>query len=586
MQNQIQNLLKTTIINLQNQNILPQQEVAINIEYTRDSKHGDFASNIAMLFAKPLQKSPLQVAELIVEAIPATNYVKEITIAKPGFINFYLTDDAQNKIVEHLLLDGVRFSEATQVGKDKLALVEFVSANPTGPLHVGHGRGAAFGDTVANLLEAVGFKVYREYYLNDAGRQMHVLALSVWLRYLELAEESVHFPQSGYKGGYVIDIARDLYKEYNKKLVRSVNEIYQGLPADGDVGEDKEAYLDTLCMRAQDLLGKNDYEVVFNAGLNAIWADIREDLEEFGIVFQEWFRESHLIQNGDVETGIQQLVKDGHVYEQDGALWFRATTFGDEKDRVLKRSNGQTTYFASDIGYHLNKYARGFDVIIDVFGSDHHGYAPRIKAFLQALNLDINKLNILLVQFAILYRGKEKVSMSTRSGEFVTLRELRNEVGKDASRFFYIMRKNDQHLDFDLNLAKSQSLDNPVYYIQYAHARICSVMRQLEEKQFSYEQKIGLANLHLLTSSHEKEIMQLLWRYPTTLQLSALKYEPHILAHYLRDLVSSFHAYYNACQFLVEDDKLRNARLCLISGIKTVIVDGLNLLGVSCPEAM
>lgn len=586
MQNQVQNLLKTTILNLQTQNVLSQQEVMINVEYTRDSKHGDFSSNIAMLFAKPMQKSPMQVAEIIVQAIPTTSYIKEITIAKPGFINFYLSDEAQNSIVKHLLVDGVRFSEATQVGKDKLALIEFVSANPTGPLHVGHGRGAAFGDTVANLLEAVGFKVYREYYLNDAGRQMHVLALSVWLRYLELAGEGVHFPQSGYKGEYVIDIARDLYNEHNKKLVRSVSDIYQELPVDGDIGGDKEFYLDALCLRAQNLLGKNDYETVFNAGLYAIWADIRQDLEEFGIVFQEWFRESHLIQNGDVETGIQQLIKDGHVYEQDGALWFRATTFGDEKDRVLKRSNGQTTYFASDIGYHLNKYARGFDVIIDVFGSDHHGYAPRIKAFLQALNLDVNKLNILLVQFAILYRGKEKVSMSTRGGEFVTLRELRQEVGVDASRFFYIMRKNDQHLDFDLNLAKSQSLDNPVYYIQYAHARICSVMRQLEEKSFEYNQTIGLNHLQLLTNLHEKSLLQLLWRYPTTLQLSALKYEPHILAHYLRDLASNFHAYYNACQFLVEDESLRNARLCLINAIKKIIIDGLKLLGVSCPETM
>lgn len=586
MQKQLQQLIQTTLLNLQKQGKLPDGEIPINVEYSRNNQHGDFATNVAMLYAKILQQKPLTVAELIVSAIPQVSFLRQVKIAAPGFINFYLANEAFTEVVKNILEPGSRFANVANIGNGSLAIVEFVSANPTGPLHVGHGRGAAFGDTTANLLEAVGFKVHREYYLNDAGRQMHVLALSVWLRYLELAGDGAHFPLSGYKGEYVIDIARDLYNEYGKKLQRSIVDLYKDLPVDGDVGGDKEFYVDALCERARHLLGAQDYQLIFNAGLEAILADIKQDLEEFGVVFQEWFRESHLLKNGDVEDGIAKLKQNGHVYEKDGALWFEATKFGDEKDRVLKRANGQTTYFASDIGYHLNKYERGFDLIIDVFGSDHHGYAPRIKAFLQALDLDVNKLNILLVQFAILYRGKQKVSMSTRSGEFVTLRQLREEVGKDAARFFYIMRKNDQHLDFDLDLAKSQSLDNPVYYIQYAHARICSVMRQLQDKQLTYDETNGLANLSLLQSQYEKDVLCLLLRYPITLQQAALRYEPHLVANYLRELASGFHAYYNACQFLVDDSSLRDARLCLINAVKKVLLNGLELLGVSCPDSM
>lgn len=586
MQEKLLHFLNTAIDQLQQQGKLPEQKVAINIEYSRNAQYGDFATNVALVYAKILKQKPQVVAELIVSALDKVAYLQEVKIAAPGFINFYLSDEAKIDVVRGILANGSRCGVNTGLGAGQLVNVEFVSANPTGPLHVGHGRGAAFGDTTANLLEAIGFKVHREYYVNDAGRQMHVLALSIWLRYMELAGEGVHFPVSGYKGEYVIDIARNLYQEYDKKLLRSAKDLYDSLPSDGDTGGDKEFYLDVLCERGRQLLGEQDYQIVFNAGLTVILADIKEDLEEFGVIFQEWFREGHLLQNGDVESGIKKLKQDGHVYEKDGALWFQATKFGDEKDRVLVRANGQTTYFASDIGYHLNKYERKFDLIIDVFGSDHHGYAPRIKAFLQALNLDVNKLKILLVQFAILYRGQEKVSMSTRGGEFVTLRELCDEVGKDAARFFYIMRKNDQHLDFDLDLAKSQSLDNPVYYIQYAHARICSVMRQLDDKQFIYKEKCGIENLLLLNSQHEQLILNLLLRYPTVLQQAALRFEPHVLAHYLRDLASSFHTYYNACQFLVSEENLRNARLCLINAVRLVLQDGLRLLGVSCPDAM
>ncbi|MCK4609317.1 MAG: arginine--tRNA ligase, partial [Gammaproteobacteria bacterium] len=448
------------------------------------------------------------------------------------------------------------------------------------------GRGAAFGATVANLLEAIGFKVEREYYVNDAGRQMHVLALSIWLRYLSLFEELPHFPVSGYKGDYVLTIAKQLQNDHGSKFQRPLIDVYSNLATDANEDGDSEIYLDKLIARTKKLLGEKDYSLIFAAGTNTILADIKEDLAEFGVTFQNWFLESSLVTNGDIQTSIAKLQENDYIYKKDGALWFKATAFGDEKDRVVVRDNGQSTYFASDIGYHFNKYQRGYDKIIDVFGADHHGYAPRINAFLQAEGLDATKFQILLVQFAILYRGSEKVQMSTRSGEFVTLRELRHEVGNDAARFFYIMRKNDQHLDFDLELAKSHSADNPVYYIQYAHARVCSVMRQLEEKQLTWQQELGLANLQLLQEPQEQKLIYRLQRYSEILQKAALQYEPHILAHYLQELANDFHTYYNAHKFLVDNSELRAARLCLIMATKQVLAKGLGLLGVGAPQEM
>ena len=586
MQETIKQLLNTTINKLQKEEKIP-HDCALNfsVDATKSREHGDFATNLAMLLAKQIRSNPISTAEMLVQAFPASPHIEKIIIAKPGFINFFLNAKAAFQVVSKILATGEKYAY-TNLGKYKAILVEFVSANPTGPLHVGHGRGAAFGATITDLLETQGYKVHREYYVNDAGRQMHVLALSIWLRYLELDRELPHFPASAYHGDYIIDIANRLKVEYGETLHRSLDLLYQDLPADAKDGGDKEFYVDALSVRAQSLLQSHDYMLIFNLGLETILADIREDLEEFGVVFQEWFRESHLLQNHDVEKGLQRLKDHGFVYIKDGATWFAATKFGDEKDRVLIRSNGQTTYFASDVGYHLNKYERGFDKMLDIFGADHHGYEPRVKGFLQALGLDASKLNILLVQFAILYRGKEKVSMSTRSGEFVTLRKLREEVGKDASRFFYIMRKNDQHLDFDLELAKSHSTENPVYYIQYAHARICSVLRQAQEKALVYDNNIGLNNLQLLTSDHEKNLLREISRYATILQTSALNYEPHVLAHYLQNLANEFHSYYNAEQFLVADELLRNARLCFIQAIKQLLANGLKLLGVSAPEAM
>jgi arginyl-tRNA synthetase len=586
MQQQIKKLITESITRLQqNNNLAPAISFVVNVDPTKTSEHGDFSSNIAMLLAKNLHLNPMDLAQLIAAQIQVTSIIKNIEVAKPGFINFYLADQAYHEIVSSIINAKEKFG-LSDLGKNKMVMVEFVSANPTGPLHVGHGRGAAFGATVANLLETMGFKVHREYYVNDAGRQMHVLALSIWLRYLEIDRKLLHFPENGYKGDYIINIAGNLKKDHGEALHRPLDFLYQDLPDDANNGGDKDFYIDAMIQRAQSLLGKKDYQLILQTGINDILADIKADLEEFGVTFNEWFLESHLIKNGDVQKGIQTLQDHGDVYKKDDAVWFRATDFGDEKDRVLIRANDQTTYFASDVGYHLNKYKRGFDKIIDVFGADHHGYAPRINAFLKAMQLDANKLEILLVQFAILYRGKQKAQMSTRSGEFVTLRQLREEVGKDAARFFYIMRKNDQHLDFDMELAKSQSADNPVYYIQYAHARICSVMRQLEDRQITYDAENAKTQLYKLNAIHEKNLLRRLIRYSLILQTAALHYEPHLLAHYLRELACDFHAYYNACQFIIEDRELRNARLCLIDATRQILANGLTLLGVSTPEAM
>ncbi len=558
---------------------------SIVIEHTRDKSHGDFAANVAMLLAKSARRKPRELAELIVGALPASGKVARVEIAGPGFINFFMSADAFTAVVGEVLEAGEAYGRSG-VGNGKRVQVEFVSANPTGPLHVGHGRGAAYGATVADLLAAVGFQVHREYYVNDAGRQMDILGTSVWLRYLDLCGEEIPFPVNGYKGDYVWDIAATLHRENGDAFRHPAGAVFKDISPDEPAGGDKEIHIDELIARAKELLGATGYRQVFDLGLNTILADIRQDLEEFGVAYEEWYSERRLVESGKVDEAIKRLQAAGHVYEQEGALWFRSTAFGDEKDRVVVRDNGVKTYFASDIAYHMEKLERGFERVIDVWGADHHGYVPRVKAALTAMGDDPSKLDVLLVQFAILYRGGERVQMSTRSGSFVTLRELRDEVGNDAARFFYVLRKCEQHMDFDLDLAKSQSADNPVYYIQYAHARVCSVMRQLGEKGMSYDQAAGLRHLHLLTESHEQELIQALTRYPEVLEAAALNHEPHQLAHYLRELANGFHTYYNAHQFLVDDSGLRDARLALISAVRQVLRNGLSLLGVSAPETM
>jgi len=586
MKNQLQALIAQAVAALRADGTLPADvDPAIQIERTRDPAHGDLACNVAMLLAKPARAKPRDLAEKIVAALPADASVTKVEIAGPGFINFFLSDDAFHAVIPQVLEAGEAYGHST-VGNDQRVQVEFVSANPTGPLHVGHGRGAAYGAAVADLLAAAGFAVHREYYVNDAGRQMDILAASVWLRYLELAGEELEFPANAYKGDYVWDIAATLHREHGDRFRHPWPTISADLPADEPQGGDKELYIDALIERARDLLGKDEYRFVFDTGLNYILDDIRDDLAQFGIAYEEWFSERSLTDSGAVDKALQRLKDSGHTYEKEGALWFRSADFGDEKDRVLVRDNGQTTYFASDIAYHMDKLERGFDRVIDVWGADHHGYVPRVRAALKALGDDPGKLDVLLVQFAILYRGGEKLQMSTRSGEFVTLRQLRKEVGSDAARFFYVMRKCEQHMDFDLDLARSESKDNPIYYIQYAHARVCSALRKLEEKGWQYDQELGLQQLALLSTDHELSLLTSLSRYPEVIESAALAHEPHQLCHYLRELANDFHTYYNEHKILVDEAPLRNARLALSQATRQVIANGLGLLGVTAPESM
>jgi arginyl-tRNA synthetase len=585
MKEQIAQLIEAALSTLTANGTLPADITPnIQVDNTRDKAHGDFASNIALTLAKPARRNPRELAQLLCDALPANASVEKTEIAGPGFINFFVSQASIFTVVGEILEQGDAFGRGAANSGPRMQ-VEFVSANPTGPLHVGHGRGAAYGATVADLLEAAGVEVEREYYVNDAGRQMNILAASVWLRYLELNEQELTFPSNGYQGYYIRDIAHDLLKDHADRFNFPVAEVFADIPADEPAGGDKEVHIDALIERAQQLLG-DDYELVFAAGLNSILADIREDLGEFGVTYQEWFSERSLTSSGDVSRALEQLEAKGYLYEEEGNIWFRSTDFGDDKDRVVKRANGQTTYFASDIAYHMNKFERGFDKVINIWGADHHGYIARVKAAIQAMGYDPEKLEVRLVQFAILYRGSERVQMSTRSGSFVTLRELRNEVGNDACRFFYVTRKADQHMDFDLELAKTESKDNPVYYIQYAHARVCSVLRKLDSEGMAWDQAAGLACLERLESETEVDLVKQLAKYPETLQHAALNFEPHVLANYLRDLAGDFHTWYNGHKLIIDDAELRNARLTLSVAVRQVLANGLKLLGVSAPEQM
>ena len=563
---------------------------SLQITRTKDATHGDFTCNVAMMLAKQAGKPPREVAQAIIDALgkldSSNDYIDRIEIAGPGFINFFLAQASTLNIIKDILSAGDSFGKSNAANNEKVQ-IEFVSANPTGPLHVGHGRGAAYGATLASLMRAVGFEVDCEYYVNDAGRQMNILATSIWLRYLQENGVDIPFPSNGYKSEeYIFDIARELKQAHGDALVFSGDTVMQDIPADEPDGGDKETHIDALIERAKSLLGENNYKTVFNAGLNSIIGDIREDLEEFGVHYENWYSEQSLADRDLINKAVKQLQDAGYIYEEKGALWFRSTQFGDEKDRVVIRDNGQGTYFASDIAYHLDKFERGYDRVINIWGADHHGYVARVKAALTAMGKDEDKLDILLVQFANLFRHGERVQMSTRSGSFVTLRELREEVGTDAARFFYVMRKCEQHMDFDLDLAKSQSNDNPVYYIQYAHARICSVIGQLSEKELKHDIENGSQNLNLLTEKHETELISKLDAYPDIVHKSAFNAEPHLLVHYLRELATLLHSYYNAHQFINDDANLHDARFNLIIATKQVLHNGLTLLGVSAPVKM
>ena len=550
----------------------------IVIERTRDPRHGDFACPAALGLARAGRCNPRDLAARILAALPAADDVKSTAVAGPGFINFTMAEGAFQRIASDIVGSDAPWGRSRRFAGNRVQ-VEFVSVNPTGPLHVGHGRGAACGAAVANLLDAVGWEVEREYYVNDAGRQMDILALSVWLRYLEVIDwpDRPAFPGGGYRGEYIRDVARELAGDHDDRLGRDLPEVP---PA-----EDDDARLDALIAAARAALGEHDYALVADAVLAGILDGIRDDLSRFGVVFDRWFSERELVSSGAVPRALEVLRERGEAYERDGALWFNASAHGDEKDRVLVRANGQGTYFASDVAYHLDKFERGFDRIIDVWGADHHGYIARVKGAIQALGLDAAAFDVVIVQLASLWRGEERVAMSTRSGEFVSLRDLIDEVGPDAARFFYVLRKSDQHLDFDLELAKSQSNENPVYYVQYAHARIASVMRRAQDEAGSGN-GLDFGHVDRLTERHELDLLKALSRYPEVIESAAIACEPHQLAHYLRGLATAFHSFYNAHTILAGEPDLRSARLTLAEATRRVVADGLGLLGVSAPATM
>ena len=551
----------------------------VQIENTRDPAHGDLATNVAMMHAKAAQIAPRALAEKLIEHLPASETIAAVDIAGPGFINIRLAKGATFDPVVRCLTE--RDQYGLHPTTDKRVQVEYVSANPTGPLHVGHGRGAAYGATLVNLLKARGHQVEAEYYVNDAGRQMNILAISVYLRYLETSGEDIVFPSAGYQGQYIAKLGDTLHDNKGNSIAIAFHDLIKDVTPDSETT--KDSHIDGLIQNAKEALGDR-WNLPFNLALHSILDDMQDDLSEFGANFDQWFSEKSLVTSGEIDQAIATLEERGYLFEQDGALWFRSTDFGDDKDRVVRRDNGETTYFASDIAYIANKFSRGFDRIIYVWGADHHGYIVRIKAAAEALGFDPERLTIRLVQFAILYKEGERLQMSTRLGSFVTLRELRDDVGRDACRYFYVMRKADQHLDFDLSLATSQTKDNPVYYVQYAHARICRVLEGLNEIPFDAAR--GLNHLTELTTQDELDLATAVGRFPEVVAKASGSLEAHLICYYLQELAADFHRWYNGTRLLVDDLQVRDARLALATAVQIVIRNGLDLLGVSAPRAM
>ncbi len=618
LKDQLEALFSQAINQLKADDVIPSDhDVILKFERTRQKEHGDFATNVAMTLAKPARRNPRELADLLVAALPSDNLITKVEIAGPGFINMFLAQDARYSVLTSIFEKGDLYGLGEPNSKQKI-MVEFVSANPTGPLHVGHGRGAAYGDALARILAAAGNTVEREYYVNDAGRQMDILAVSVWIRYLQANGLNIELPQNCYKGDYVSDYGNDLFKTHGDRLCVSL-EDYERASLDRDesaaitelnalsddvIDEQRKALnlsleeftekfekrfleeaLDKRIEFAKSHLGNDGFNLFFKRALNSIMDDIRQDLGEFGVDYDTWFSERSLFDDGKIDNVIDKLKASGDVYEKGGAWWFKSTDYGDEKDRVVIRDNGQPTYFASDIAYHADKLERGFDLAINVWGSDHHGYIPRVKASLQALGLDPEKLKVVLVQFAVLYRGGEKIGMSTRSGEFVTLRELREEVGSDAARFFYAQRKSEQHMDFDLDLAKSQSKDNPMYYVQYAHARICRIFKTAEERGIDTSSIAG-ADFSQLNSDQENTLLSLLQRFPELVQTAAANFEPHQITYYLRDLATALQSYYASTKILEADNSQRDAMLALCDATRQTLKNGLGIIGVGAPESM
>ena len=561
----------------------------VTVERTRDASHGDFASNIALRLAKPAQRNPRELATAIIAALPANKLIARAEIAGAGFINFWLHADLALATLQAVLQQGAQYGRAGPDIKRGKVLLEYVSANPTGPMHVGHGRQAAYGDSLARILEAAGHTVFREYYINDAGRQMDILAVSVWLRYLQGLGEPIVFPENGYRADYLLPVAASLQASAGDLYRRQAAAIFTGLPADAPAG-DKEKYIDALIERARSLLTADGFEQVQRHGLGAMLAEIRDDLQGFGVQFDQWTSEREFNDSGAIDRALARLRNAGHIYEKDGAQWFRATAFGDTEDRVVVRDNGVKTYFASDIAYHLAKRERGFDTLIDVLGADHHGYVARVRGGLMAFGHPGECLEVCLIQLVSLYRDGVKLSMGKREGNFVTLRQLRDEVGNDACRLFYLLRSNDQPLDFDLELAKKKSDENPVFYIQYAHARVASVMKELAARGIAFERAAAAARLSLaaavLGEAQPQGLLTAISRFPEIVLLAAEQRAPHALVHYLRDLANGLHSWYNADRWLVDDTAVRDARLLLALGVQQVLRNGLSLLGISAPESM
>ncbi len=585
MKTELEELLAQALAQLQGSVLqAPVERSLISVERARDTQHGDYASNVAMRLAKIAGRRPRELAEAIVAALPPSALLTRAEVAGAGFINFYLASEAQYDTLRRVLEQGERYG-SSELGQGQRIIVEFVSANPTGPLHVGHGRQAAYGATLANLLRAAGHRVHREYYINDAGRQVDILTASVWVRYLQAQGEAVPFPENGYRADYVNAIGASLQAAQGNALLHPAAAVLAGLPPDAPAG-DKELYIDALIARMRALIGAAAYEAVLELALAAMLADIRDDLAAFGVEFEQWTSERALARSGAVDRTLARLAELGQTYDKDGALWLRTTTHGDNEDRVLVRANGSQTYFAPDIAYHIDKRARGFELMIDVWGADHHGYVDRMRAGLVALGEPGDSFEVCLMQFVSLYRGETKIPMGKRDGQFVTLRQLREEVGNDVCRLFYLMRSHDQHLDFDLELAKSRSNDNPVYYLQYAHARVASVMKQLAARGLRYDAAEALGNLGRLDGPHEAAVLTALRNYPDVIKLAASNRTPHTLVHQLRELAQAFHTWYNAAPFIVDDGATRNARLALAQGVQQVLRNGLTLLGASAPESM
>jgi arginyl-tRNA synthetase len=590
---ELQALVANALAALKSSGTLPTDcNPTVQIERTRDSTHGDFATNVAMTLAKPAQRKPRELAELIVAALPAADFVARVEIAGPGFINFFVTAAAMQSIVGRILTAGDDFA-CDRSGQRGLIHVEFVSANPTGPMHVGHGRGAAYGDSLCNILAATGWRVHREYYINDAGRQADILALSVWLRYLEQLGEPVAHPRRAYPGDYIRQSAIHVKERCGERFRRPGAEVMRDLPPDPQTPERctdaekaaakaaQEQHLDALLRRAQDMIGEG-FDTIRLQALGDQMAQIRRTLEAFGVRFDLWCSERELVAGGAVRKAIDRLTASGQVYEKDGATWLRTSTLGDEKDRVLFKVDGAATYFANDLAYHVDKLDRGFPLLLDVWGADHHGYIARVRAAIEMLTGRRDALQVQLMQFVTLSSGR----MGKRSGNFVTLQELIDDAGRDATRFFYLSRSHEQHLEFDVDLARAQSNDNPVYYVQYAHARICSLFRQLAEKGMHWDEAAGNGGLAALNAPHEQTLLTTLSRYPEVLESAGATREPHQLTHYLLQLATDFHAYYNAHRFLAAGDELRDARLSLCAATCVVLRGALSLLGVGAPETM